>query len=393
MADVSGRRFSFSDFSTVIEQEGKDAVQHPGTLIGSSGPYCVFYTPFEYVERRARLMIVGITPGTTQIALAYDKAKDLLRAGTPDADILRDVKAYAAFGGVMRTRLIKMLHHFDFASLLGLQREEELWGSAAHLLHSTSVVPHAAFKNDEMFKGTFDEILLSSALRESFENHFVPDLALLQPETVFVALGDTPLAALDHCVGRGLISRNQVLGAFAHPSGSGGSQVDVYLGERSPASLLAKDPVRHRVPRLLDNAARMRSEVARFRQLLGGAAVLAAAPIALTAQTSARKNVAAVPRSKRPAANSAIQKSSSQIASNDRLHFVVARGKSSGRTLHPHVHADGCYVVSPTRFERDYIRVHADQPLEDFLRRGLRLRMSAPGVAPSLIIPDSIRGR
>ena len=54
---------------------------------------------------------------------------------------------------------------------------------------------------------------------------------------MFVALGDTPLAALDHCTARGLVSPDRILGAFSHPFGSSGSEVDVYIGRRDPSTL------------------------------------------------------------------------------------------------------------------------------------------------------------
>lgn len=73
------------------------------------------------------------------------------------------------------------------------------------------------------------------------------------------------------------------------------------------------------------------------------------------------------------------------------MHAKVTRGKFTGALLTPHRHADGCYVVSKTRFERDYIRVTSEAEIIEWLRRGYRLRMSNPAVgAPSLIAPESI---
>lgn len=79
-------------------------------------------------------------------------------------------------------------------------------------------------------------------------------------------------------------------------------------------------------------------------------------------------------------------------SSNSDLHYVVSRGKAAGTVLRPYVQASH-FIVSPTRFEKDYIRVPVDQPLEPFLKRGFSLRMSALGVAPSLISAASIVGR
>ncbi|PWS37138.1 hypothetical protein DFH01_09735 [Falsiroseomonas bella] len=373
-----------------ICRDGGAAVRRADTLVGASGPHQVFYMPFGHVERSARLVIVGITPGTTQLEMAYKKVHELHRQGMPRDKVFRAVKAHAAFGGPMRQNLLRMLRHFGFAALLGVHDEADLWDSASQLVHSTSVVPHAAFKNDKMFNGSFQEVLASPALRGSFERDFVGELALLPADAVFVALGPTPLDALDHCVERGLLPRERVLGALAHPSAGAGSQVDVYIGERDPETLKPRDPVRGRVARLLGNAARMRAAVA----ALGGRG--AAVPEVRSSTPSA---TSPAPTREQPPAPGRVAPAAHAATApggpgpNGRLHATVSRGPKAGTVLRPHVHADGCHVVSPTRFEADYIRLSVDQPLDDYLRRGLKLRMSAPGVAPSLISPDSIRGR
>lgn len=69
----------------------------------------------------------------------------------------------------------------------------------------------------------------------------------------------------------------------------------------------------------------------------------------------------------------------------------VSRGPQKGEIVTPHRHEDGTYVVSRTRFEKDYIRVAT---LEDFAsktRKGLKGRMSSPAVkGPRLFSPKSI---
>jgi len=41
------------------------------------------------------------------------------------------------------------------------------------------------------------------------------------------------------------------------------------------------------------------------------------------------------------------------------LHSVVQRGKTAGTVLVPHLHADDSYVVSLSRFEKDYVRLRS----------------------------------
>jgi hypothetical protein len=384
----------YERFMPVIAREGAAAVRHPSTLVACSGRHEVFYIPFEHVARDARLAIVGITPGVTQLELAYAKTQELHCAGATRDELLREVKAYAAFGGeAMRPNLERMLSELRVHELVGVAQVSDLWGAAAHLVHNTSVVPHAAFAGGEMFAGSFEDVLAAPALRQSFERDFVPTLAELPGETLYVALGGTPLAALDHCVARGLVPPNRVLGALAHPSRQGGSQVGVYLGKRDPASLSPRDPVVRRVPWLLANAARMRRSV---EALLSGRPVPAPPAAGPAVAPAPARPTRPTPKPGLPPASAATPGLAPRLGehpSNAGLHVVVRRGEAVGTVLRPHIHSDGCYVVSPSRSEKDYIRVPAGEPLEPYLRRGLSLRMKAPGVAQSLISPASIQGR
>lgn len=77
------------------------------------------------------------------------------------------------------------------------------------------------------------------------------------------------------------------------------------------------------------------------------------------------------------------------------LYATVKSGKAVGTILRPHLHEDGAYVVSKTKFEKDYIRVSIEADLPDWVSRGYRLRMSNQSVKnhkpPSLIRPESIQ--
>lgn len=257
-------------FRVILRRDGAAAAQSSATRLGADPIRRdeIFYVPFEHMNRNARLVIVGITPGPNQIALAYDAVRAGLNGGLTDEDVLVRAKESGSFGGPqMRPKLLKMLQAFGFPELLGIQDAAELWGSASALLHATSVVPHAAIRSGKPFAGSFDDVLESPIMKASFERDFAATLPLLSGDALYVALGPTPLDALDWCAAHGLVRRERVMGAFAHPSNNGGSQVAVYLGEKSPGDLHPKDPVRHRVAWLLDAAARMRQSVADHRAM------------------------------------------------------------------------------------------------------------------------------
>ncbi len=257
-------------FRAVLSRDGAAAAQSLSTRLSADPTRGqeLFYVPFEHMNPGARLVIVGITPGPNQIALAYNSVQADLNGGLDDESILARAKKIGSFGGPqMWPNLLKMLNALGFPELLEIGDAAELWGSASFLLHATSVVPHAAIRNGKPFAGSFDDVLESPIMKASFERDFAATLPLLSGNALYVALGPTPLDALDWCAARGLLRREQVMGAFAHPSNNGGSQVAVYLGEKSPADLHPKDPVRHRVAWLLAAAARMRQSVADHRAM------------------------------------------------------------------------------------------------------------------------------
>lgn len=262
----------FTRFRSELETHGATALKRRTTLINMAGKDELFYTPFEHVNVGARLVLVGITPGTTQLELAYTEAQRLIRAGASDPEILLATKQIGAFGGPsMRPNLIRMLKHFRFAQILRIRDEEDLWGSESRLLHATSVIPHAAFHATKMFAGSFSEVQATPIFWKCFLEDFVPTLKKVNSEALYIALGPTPLNALAWCVAENLLRGEQILGALAHPSTSGGSQVGYYLREKTKGDLKPQDPVRARTEWLDQAYNEMQNQTARL--LGGGSAV------------------------------------------------------------------------------------------------------------------------
>jgi len=230
-------------------------------VIAEDSTYRLIYVPFVHVAKSAKLAIVGITPGSAQIAAAYAATRPMLIAGLPHGEILEQAIKQGAFQGTMRTNLIKILRHFDIGTKLGIADVAELWSRQAGLLHSTSVIPHAAFKCGKMFNGGFDEILASPLLVSCFERCFVPTLAELDGECRFIALGPTPLQALKWCAKRGHILADRILGSCPQPWGSSGSAIPYFLRTKQLGQLASLDPVRRRAATLDQSYADMRQRV------------------------------------------------------------------------------------------------------------------------------------
>lgn len=75
-----------------------------------------------------------------------------------------------------------------------------------------------------------------------------------------------------------------------------------------------------------------------------------------------------------------------------KIKYRVQRGSKAGSVQTPHRYADGTYVVSMTRYARDYVHVSYLEEVLTHLDRGYRLRVSDPMTrsGPSLVLKQSL---
>ena len=59
----------------------------------------IYYAPFDYINSKAKIMIVGITPGLQQMLQSFEVIKQ--------GKSLKEVKDLSSFKGSMRTTLVK----------------------------------------------------------------------------------------------------------------------------------------------------------------------------------------------------------------------------------------------------------------------------------------------
>lgn len=70
---------------------------------------------------------------------------------------------------------------------------------------------------------------------------------------------------------------------------------------------------------------------------------------------------------------------------------TVTRGPNKGTVMTPHRFQEGYFLVSKGSNSRsDATEVGNESELESWVQLGYGIRMSAPGVAPSLFMPKSI---
>lgn len=187
-----------------------------------------YYAPFEFTNKGAKLVLVGITPGREQMNNALRAACEQIHQGKPDSEALEAAKRTASFSGDMRTNLVGLLDRYGFQSRLGLRSCDGLWAGGSHLAHFTSALRNPVFSIDRAEEKNytggnptlstyhgFKKILkdLRSELL-SIENALIVPLGdkVAQVIQVMVEDGDLPISRVLNNAGR--------VAEFPHPSGA-----------------------------------------------------------------------------------------------------------------------------------------------------------------------------
>ena len=148
--------------STTIDRTLLD--NHQFTLV-RDGNLSIVYAPFDYVNADAKVALVGVTPGWTQMHTSFVEARSGLEEGQSTIDILRRVKRVAAFSGTLRTNLVSMLDEIGLAEALGVNSTSVMFGEQAeHLLHATSAVRYPVFKAGKNYSGSAPPSCYSTSL-------------------------------------------------------------------------------------------------------------------------------------------------------------------------------------------------------------------------------------
>tara|TARA_R110001599_G_C12238176_1_gene658602 strand:+ start:46 stop:1164 length:1119 start_codon:yes stop_codon:yes gene_type:complete len=346
----------------------------PDTLRISTGPdgLSTWYAPFEYVNKGAKIVLCGITPGLQQAHVALSAARDALTRGESVEAAQIRAKETGSFAGVMRTNLASMLDSIEINRLLEIESCSQLFAKRSDLVHYTSALRYPVLKDGGNYSGD-SKMVRNSYLWNQIADGLQEESKAL-PDALWVPLGPVVGAVFQKIIEMGVISESRCLLGMPHASGANSERIKYFLGEKSRENLSSKTNAQ-----LIDD--RRKSLVRKVEVLLW-------------------------PQSLKGSSGSLIDKSlpicepetqkSSQSRTAGKLHISakVARGQHKGETLLPHRHpdADDKYVVSKTRFVKDYVYLDNIGDIPQYLDRGYGLRMSMPksSVAASLVVPGSI---
>lgn len=232
----------FQKFQSVLRSSEPPVVRDPRLLIDQDGALQVYYAPFEYINPTARIVLVGITPGPTQMFNANSEARRVLLEGKPETEAMRTAKQVAAFSGEpMRSNLIKQLNHWGFHRWLGLKDASEFFEGDQKLLQTTSLLRYPVFMNGDDYRGTPD-MTKQPLLRKQLLSGFVEEVQAF-PDAVFLGLGPTVQKVLDKLVSDRVLPADRVIGGLLHPSGNCTYRINYLIGSRDAPPPHATNPV------------------------------------------------------------------------------------------------------------------------------------------------------
>lgn len=181
----------------------------------------IYYVPYEYVNTQAKVMIIGITPGFTQMELAIRCAREDLLSGVPADQIDQRAKKLASFAGSMRKNLIEMLDQIGLPAVLGIEGSRLLFEERRELLHTTSAVRYPVFQHGKNYTGHSPPILKSPVLSSYAERILLPELLAVK-DALIIPLGKAVSEVVQAFAEKGWLSQERCLIDMPHPSGANG---------------------------------------------------------------------------------------------------------------------------------------------------------------------------
>jgi hypothetical protein len=176
----------FSDFADTILNTDFSRVANASRipdvfLLAREGRIDAHYIPFDYVNARARVVVVGISPGFVQWKNAMLAAQRGLREGLPLPELLRATNYNGASPNMLTTPLLQA------------------------------------------------QILDYFALEAS-----------ATPDAVYVPLGPKVSQALSWLARRGVLDEARILHGIPHPSGANAERIAYFLGRKDKAALSSR---------------------------------------------------------------------------------------------------------------------------------------------------------
>ena len=188
----------------------------------------IYYSPHnEYLNHKAKVFIIGITPGFQQMSTAIATARKELEVSHNIEEIQYKCKVAARFSGSLRKNIISMLDGIELNKVLELQSCSELFEKKDYLLHTISLIPYPVFVKGENYTGHTPKLIKSDFLMKYVYDNFINEFNKLEEseKILLIPLGKAVEEVLLNLKDKGIIKENQILVGFPHPSGANVNRV------------------------------------------------------------------------------------------------------------------------------------------------------------------------
>ena len=203
----------------------KDEILTKDFLIDKDGSLEIYYAPHnEYINQNAKIFIVGITPGFSQMSTAISKARKDIEENKSIEEIQYDCKVEGRFSGPLRKNIIQMLDEIKLNEALEIDSCEELFNDKDYLLHTTSLIPYSVFLKGNNYTGHSPKLLKSKFLMNYVYENFKENISKLD-NVLIIPLGKAVEEVLEELVKNKVIKEEQILKGFPHPSGANGHRL------------------------------------------------------------------------------------------------------------------------------------------------------------------------
>jgi len=192
-----------------LKKINKSIIIKKNFLIQKNDNIEIYYAPFDYFNPKAKIMIVGITPGLQQMLQSFQVIND--------NKSLKEVKDLSSFKGSMRTTLIKYLDELKVNKKLKIKSCESLFNKDSKYLHTTSLVKYPVFDKGKNYSGS--NILKKKMLVEFIEKNFLQELKTLK-KSIIIPLGNTVSSTIEYLNNKYDLKLTCFLKGFPHPSGA-----------------------------------------------------------------------------------------------------------------------------------------------------------------------------
>ena len=197
-------------------------------LIDKENNIEIYYAPHnEYLNPKAKVFIIGITPGFQQMSTAIATARKELEVSDNIEEIQYKCKVAARFSGSLRKNIISMLDGIELNNIFNLESCSQLFEEEDYLLHTISLIPYPVFVKKENYTGHTPKLIKSKFLMKYIYDNFINEFKKLEKseEILLISLGKAVEEVLIKLKEDGVIKEEQILMGFPHPSGANVNRV------------------------------------------------------------------------------------------------------------------------------------------------------------------------